>query len=296
MISRKTTRTLSEVYYLAAYDMDIRYHIRYLRTENLYDFLYDHEIDHWFLNIISSLDIYEERGLKDLILRLHTGETVMLYMPKMSLEERIKQGQRLLIKLAEAILVESSKQGKSLEKIDQLKAELELDGYVFKDGKIYYSEASVLDTETEKGILEKLMQDVKLEKQEETKYHLDLSEKHYLEGKWADSISNSRKYLESVLRDVASKHHQHIKGKPISPDIYSQAKEVRKYLVSAGLISDKEGQAIASNYHLLSEEGSHPFIAEKDQARLMRYLALTLSQFILLRFQGFLNEPLAEPG
>lgn len=291
MISRKTTRTLSEVYFLASYNKDIRFHIPYLERDKLYDFLYDHEIEHWFLNIIRRMDVYEERALKDLILRLHTGEAVMLYMPKLSLEERIKYGQKLLIKLAEAILAEALKQNKPLELMEQLKSELELDGYVFKDGKIYFSEASVLDTETEIGILEKLMQDVKLENQEGTKYHLDLSEKHYLECKWADSISNSRKYLESVLRDVASKHHQHIKGKPISPDIYSQAKEVRKYLVSAGLISDKEGQAIASNYHLLSEEGSHPYIADKDQARLMRYLALTLSQFILLRFQGFLNKP-----
>ena len=36
--------------------------------------------------------------------------------------------------------------------------------------------------------------------------------------------------------------------------------------------------------------GSHPYIAQQDQARLLRQLALVLSQFILLRYQGYLNQ------
>jgi hypothetical protein len=40
--------------------------------------------------------------------------------------------------------------------------------------------------------------------------------------------------------------------------------------------------AVTSAYKLLSETGGHPYIAEKDQARLTRHLALIYCQLVLL--------------
>ena len=48
----------------------------------------------------------------------------------------------------------------------------------------------------------------------------------------------------------------------------------------------EEKEAIAKIYGFLSETGGHPYIANQDQARLMRHLALTFSQFVLLRLEG----------
>ena len=50
-------------------------------------------------------------------------------------------------------------------------------------------------------------------------------------------------------------------------------------------------QAVAKVYGLMSDKGSHPYIADRDQARCMRYLSLTFAQFVLLRFHRWAAGP-----
>jgi len=64
---------------------------------------------------------------------------------------------------------------------------------------------------------------------------------------------------------------------------------IREYLERAGLLEAKETKAIAAVYGLLSETGAHPYMAQNEQARLMRHLALTFSQFVMLRLKGKLG-------
>jgi hypothetical protein len=45
-------------------------------------------------------------------------------------------------------------------------------------------------------------------------------------------------------------------------------------------------EALAKVYGLLSHTGGHPYMAQNDQARLLRHLALTFSQFAMLRLRG----------
>ena len=56
-----------------------------------------------------------------------------------------------------------------------------------------------------------------------------------------------------------------------------------------GLIEKKEREAIDKVYGLLSHTGGHPYMAEGDQARLLRQLSLVLTQFALLRLEGALK-------
>jgi len=51
----------------------------------------------------------------------------------------------------------------------------------------------------------------------------------------------------------------------------------------------EEKEAIAKIYGFLSETGGHPYIANQDQTRLMRYLFLTICQFELLRLEGIIK-------
>ena len=101
----------------------------------------------------------------------------------------------------------------------------------------------------------------------------------------AARISNSRKVLEAVLQQIAAVHSEK-RGAPLKAEVLERAARVRDYLEEAKILGKKEKDAIASIYGLLSETGGHPHIAHRDQARLMRHLALTFSQFVLLRFQG----------
>lgn len=76
------------------------------------------------------------------------------------------------------------------------------------------------------------------------------------------------------------------RGTEIPEATFSRPARVREYLESSGLLESKEKEALSSVYALLSETGSHPYMAASDQARLLRHLALTLSQFVLLRLKG----------
>ncbi len=100
--------------------------------------------------------------------------------------------------------------------------------------------------------------------------------------------SNSRKYLESILQEVATAHSVHVKGSTLPAGTYTRPVKVRDYLEQEGLVERKEKATIAQVYGLLSETGGHPYMARNDQARLLRHLALTFSQFVMLRLQGSL--------
>src|SRR5690349_15052609 len=67
--------------------------------------------------------------------------------------------------------------------------------------------------------------------------------------------------------------------------------EVRQYLERQGVVEQKEREALDKIYGLLSHTGAHPYMAEGDQARLLRQLSLTLGQFALLRLSSALKQP-----
>ena len=302
MLGRKTTRILAECYHSVfsgrrtvsnPYGRSSSSY--YLKKDALYDYLFERDYEAWLLNAIKGL-IGRERDLKEFVMRLHTGETVANVTPDWSWEQRSKLGQRLLTDLAEDILVYIANLGARetsdvASEASQLVSQLELDGYLFRDQRLYYTEAAVLDTEHEQGILQKLIGDLRLDNEQVMTHHLELSESHYVEGKWDDSIANSRKFLESVLQEAAAKYHLFKTGQPIASSTYSRPAAVRDYMCTSGLIEPKEKEAITKVYGLLSETGGHPYIAEEDQARLMRHLALTFAQFALLRLQGALKIP-----
>jgi len=302
MLSRKTTKTLADVFHGMFEGSERMSTVQgwktfyRLRKDRLYDFLYEHAYDAWVLNSAKALHTSDKRALKEFIMRLHTGETVASATPDWTWQQRSKPGQRLLRDLTEDVLIWAQDPqtyvADSIKKrLPKLISELELDGYIFRDGKLYHTEAAVLDTEDEQGILEKLIQDLGLDNEQVMKHHLELSETDYVDEKWGDSIANSRKFLESILQEITAKHHLAKTGQTVNPSIYSRPYKVRDYLQAQGLIEPKEKKAISEVYGLLSETGAHPYIAQKDQARLMRHLALTFAQFALLRLQGSLRTP-----
>lgn len=91
------------------------------------------------------------------------------------------------------------------------------------------------------------------------------------------------------MREIAKKHSQKCKSKALDISIYKSPLKVRNYLEEEGLLEKKETEAIAKIYGLLSDTGSHPYMADNDQARLLRQLSLTSSQFVMLRFEGYLK-------
>lgn len=311
MISRRTALVLAEAY-AKAFSTSYRHRVGSLpsktqykvEVDKLYDFLFSCDYSAWFCNKAKTTYHYSDnrsnatRKLKEFLMKLHTGETQAEATLKWAQQQREKLGQEYLQNLAGDILNKWHKDWKSQpdsrpqidEEIRQLLAHLELDGYVYRDLQLLIPESSVLDVAEEVHILESLYTSLKLANKDTAFHHLRLSEEHYLGRKWDDSISNSRKFLECVLQEVAAHHSLQVKRSALSESILTRPVRIREYLEKEGLLEPKEKEVVTSVYGLLSETGSHPYMAHNDQARLLRYLSLTLAQFVMLRLQGSISK------
>lgn len=263
-------------------------------STSVYDFLFDADFPAWFCNAArKACSSTSTRPLQDFLMKLHTGESQYAATEGWSWPEREKLGQQYLQQLAEAMLKYLGEPSQYLRKgedslIEDIRKRLELDGFVFRDTSLLAPEEDVLDAEEAAGVLQRLYGELQLEDASTAMHHLKLSEEHYLAERWDDAISNSRKFLECVLREVARRHSLAIKGAELSEGAAKQPARIRDYLESAGLIEAQEKKTVASIYGLLSATGGHPYMAENDQARLLRHLALTVSQFVMLRLRGAL--------
>lgn len=309
MLSRRSTKILAELYnaiFTGSYSAKTHKIDRYVYIDKqkfnidmLHDFLYERDYPEWFLLSIKRIKEYEKRSAIEFIMGLHTGA----YIHQLNLNPSDKQynlmakaGQELLNRLAQDILVyiyndkDKIKSSQEMELCNKLLHQLELDGLIFRDNILYKAESNILNVEEETGIVHRYIKDLNLGNQEIMLHHLALIEKDYLDEKWDDSIGNSRKFLESILREIADKHCTTEKQTPLPREIWDWAGKVRKYLEDEKLFSKQELKTFSESYSLMAETGSHPYIAEKDQAILMRNLALTLAQFALLRYSGWIKK------
>lgn len=315
MISRKSAMAIADAYTQkfssTVYDRSTKVY-----SDSFYDFLYEHEYEAWFCNMVKQ--ILTRQGLKEWLLRIHTGESLATATPDWSWDERKKLGQAYLKNLARDFMVwfrgeresqrtsASPSTGRTLltgfdairwsnsepykDVYDEIVRRLEIDGYVFRDNELYQSEVEVLDVEAETGLLQKLYASLALSDQQTTFQFLKLAEEHYVAGRWSDCISNARKFFEAVLQQVSSKH-SNARGVPLDSTTLQRPVAVREYLETAGLVEKKEREAIDKIYALLSHTGGHPYMAEEDQARLLRQICLTVTQFVMLRLEGSLKTP-----
>jgi hypothetical protein len=249
-----------------------------VREDALYDFLFTLDYEPWFMNMVRRLHS-TSRSIQEWVVRLHTGETQSAATQSWKPDARRRLGQRYLERLASDILPLLRDDP---EEYRNLIASLELDGYRSDGDTLLHPEADVVSVEEEGGVLHKLYSDLGLQEGKTTFHHLQLAEEHFVAERWDDSISNSRKFLESVLENAAASHASN--RNETLPD--SRPTGVRAYLEKVAVITEKERKTIGEVYGLLSETGGHPYMARSDQARLMRQLSLTLSQFVLLRLRG----------
>lgn len=297
MISRRSAKLIADLYegkFTSTKYSDWGDPTTKVHYNKLYDFLYENNYPAWLCNMAKKL-IYI-RSIKEWIMRLHTGETVSEATQSWSWQQREELGRRYLCNLAENWLhfYDAIKSGAGSKKLYESKTEemlksLELDGYMYRNSILLASESDVLDVKEEESVLKALFTSLGLANEETTFHHLELSEKHYIDGKWDDSISNSRKFLECVLSEVTAKHSKKVRDRDLASSILEKPVKVRDYLEREGLLENKEKEALAKVYGLLSATGGHPYMAQNNQARLLRHLALTFCQFVMLRLDGRLK-------
>ncbi|MBU4129109.1 MAG: hypothetical protein L6302_07020 [Desulfobacteraceae bacterium] len=261
--------------------------------DSIYDFLYTNDFEAFFCNS-ARMNTYP-RTLKDWLLQLHTGESLVQFTKNWAWQEREKLGQRYLKDLAECILNWYSQQTEQwmlqpyLTYKNELYRRLELDNYVYRDKVLYFTGADVLNVDQERTLLHHLHSSLQLPDQAQTFEFLKLAEDHFVAGRWSDSISNARKFFEAVLSQIAAQYSVKKLRSELSEKTLSRPVEVRRFLEDRGLIEKRERETIEKTYGLLSQTGGHPYMAENDQARLLRQLCLILTQFALLRLEGALK-------
>ncbi|CAM5395849.1 hypothetical protein [Thauera mechernichensis] len=260
--------------------------------DNVYDFLYENEYEAWFCNLARA-PIYI-RNFKDFWLKIHTGESIAAATEKWTWQQREKLGQRLLLDLArdhlrwyETVRNDSYYGQQYAAATEELRHRLELDGYVYRDGDLLQQQADVLNVEEEKGILQALFSRAGLLRSADAFEFLRLGEEHFVASRWSDCISNVRKFFELTLQEGARALGT-ANGTLLDEAAINRPVEVRQYLERQGLFERKERESIDKIYGLLSETGAHPYMAECDQARLLRQISLTLTQFVLLRLESAL--------
>ncbi len=319
MISRKTAKLIADAYAAHFKTALSRNGIYTLKQEEINTFLYEQEYDYAFLKIMRDTALSDShKQLAQAIMGLHTGETIAGATRGSSDSERQTLGQTFLVKLAEDILnlyetlpvystdgnrvtnqeelnilrAAAAYNRPAADLIHNLKVRLEIDSYLYRDGHLYPVESAVIDTVEERTYLEQLVDLTPLQDQAVIRHHIRDSEVAYADGRWGHSVSDARNFFEALLQQVAAAHHLKTKGQAIPNSIFDFPVKVREYLEAQRLIDRREQEAIWKIYGLISNTGAHPNIAERDEARLMRHLALTFSQFILLKYQGFLaNNP-----
>ena len=232
MLSRRTTRLLADLYanrfsYAKTRTEGTKLLMEQLvRKTTLYDFLYEHDFDKWACNTMRKLA--KRQDLRDFVMKLHTTESFKTLKP-WTKEGKARRCQEILLKLSESVLADSS--DAEGEALSLLRAALELDGYVFRDGKLLASESETQDVEEERGELMTLYVKLQLPNETLVKDCLDKSETHYDDGNYRDCIANARHYLEQVLNDVAVTWSTRPGAKLLNlPDKGSTAGLVRKYL------------------------------------------------------------------
>jgi hypothetical protein len=293
MISRRSTLRIEHPYEVLFTEWAEWISASFFDFQKLWEYLYEEEVEGWFLEQIKSIE--HARQFRDVVLGLHTDTT--LNAKSLHPEVRQKIAQKILRQLADAVLkfcgpdLDSPivKETDELILTRGLVRQLEIDGYVYRNNRLYQAESAVIPEEAEQSYLESLIVQTQFADPDPIIHHLKLSEEHFLSAKWDDSISNSRKVLDAILKQITERVYIAVEKKPAPIGLLKNAQQTREYLETQGLVTTVERETLDKTYGLLSVTGGHPYIAEKDQARLMRHLALTFSQFVLLRYQGFLS-------
>lgn len=304
MISRKSAKLITNAFlgtfsYLhkSTSSMYSNNSFMVIREKAIYEFFYERDYDVWFLKKIQGYTSAYYENFRTLLLGIHTGESIP-FAPDVTPERKQQISQQLLTKLATDIinLYETTiekygvfgSDSDARKNISQLKSQLELDGYIYREGTLFPVESSVVDTQAEQSYLETLVDSLGLSDSVTIKHHIKLSEEHYVNGRYSDSIGNSRHFLEAILAQVLEQVSIKL-GLNLNPAVYKNATTTRDHLELNGLLITDEKETLKKIYGLLSNTGGHAYIAQKDQARLMWHLALTCSQFVLLRYEGFLK-------
>jgi len=167
--------------------------------------------------------------------------------------------------------------------VERFVRSLELDGYDVRAGQLVVREENVFDVDEQGSALSRLFVERGLEASDQLAKDLRLTDEHYTAGDWGDSIKHARDVMETALLGVARAVAVE-KQKNLSRT--ALAGPVRAFLKANAVISEEEEEFLFALYTILSVQGGHANMSEREHARICRQYALTAAHFILLRYDS----------
>ena len=172
-------------------------------------------------------------------------------------------------------------QPESLEALENL---LRIDGYIYEKEKLYEINTDVDD---KANLIKNKFKKFGFNNEEEFDTFYSNMNEHFENSKWEDSIHNSRKLYEIVLKECAIYYSKNIVK---DNENLSNAKpvDIRLYLEKNKYFSDDESNIIQYYYKYLSNIGSHPKLALEEQADFSRVMSINTILYAINRLEKFI--------
>lgn len=283
MISRRTTLLIADIicnsFTHQVRDTDgygrTRGYTNRVKEEELRNFLFEFNIDGYTINHLCE-SYYSEETLKKYILNMHTG----YFYNKVNYNKYVSLGQKDIKGMAIGILYRRLQP----ESLDMLENLLRIDGYIYEKEKLYEINTDVDD---KANLIKSKFKKYGFNNETEFDVFYTNMNEHFENSKWEDSIHNSRKLYEIVLKECAIYYSKNIAK---DNEKLSNAKpiDVRLYLEKNNYFSEDESNIIQYYYKYLSNIGSHPKLALKEQADFSRVMSINTILYAINRLEKFI--------
>ena len=283
MISRRTTLLIADIICNSfthqvrdtdGYGRTRRYTNR-VKEEELRNFLFEFNIDGYTINHLCE-SYYSDETLKKNILNIHTG----YFYNKVNYNKFVSLGQKDIKGMAIGILYRRLQP----ESLDMLENLLRIDGYIYEKEKLYEINTDVDD---KANLIKSKFKKYGFNNETEFDVFYANMNEHFENSKWEDSIHNSRKLYEIVLKECAIYYSKNIAK---DNEKLSNAKpiDVRLYLEKNNYFSEDESNIIQYYYKYLSNIGSHPKLALEEQADFSRVMSINTILYAINRLEKYI--------
>ena len=286
MISRRTTMVVSNIISncftkkVPNVDGFGRGHRGYGSTDKvdankLRDFLFEFNVDGYTISHMCE-DYYTKNHLKEMIMDLHTG----MFYSKKEYKKCQSLGQADLKNIIIGILSKRLQE----ESIPTLENLLRIDGYIYEKEHLYEINTDIND---KVDIIKSKFKKLNFRNLDEfNTFYNDMND-HFENAKWSDSINNSRRLYELILKECAEYYSKNIEMTNKNFDNL-QAVEVRKYLEDVKFFSEDEINIIRYFYAYMSNKGSHIKLALEEQADFSRVISINIILYSLRRLESYI--------
>lgn len=254
----------------------IKYEDR-INDVKLREFLFEYNVKGFSIEKLCKS--YEDKKyLKNNILNMHTG---IFYN-----NEKYKQFESYGQDDVKSLIIGILDREISKERTEMLINSLKIDGYIYNDKKLYEINTDI----DEKVSLIKLeFKNMSFDNFEEFDRFYNNMNKCFETSMWEDVIHNSRKLYEIVLMESAKKYSSLLQGSLIIKGTEKPV-EIREYLEKNDFFSEDEANIIRYYYKYLSNIGSHPKMALKEQAEFSRVISINTILYIINRLEKYVNK------